>query len=1099
MQGNSIARRINRSALVGSTAILAGMALAGSAYAQQAAGAAPAAQSTQEVVVTGSRIARRDFTSNSPIVTVNSQAFQNTADVAVEAVLNKLPQFTPDQNGLGTANAGDVQPTGTHTVGISTVSLRGFGPNRNLVLADGQRLQPVNGELVVDINSIPSAIIDHVEVITGGASAVYGADAVAGVVNFILKKNYQGMDVDAQWGVTQAGDGQEFKISTVMGTNFADDKGNVTFALEHYTRAQALESNRSFYTNAWADPNNGSNEFFDTGAAYLPESPTNSPSQAVVNSIFSKAPAGAVPGFGVPFYFNNNGTVYTTNGGGAFGSGAAAGTYAYTGAINGKNVSYVNVADPYQGYTTQQGIKTNQTNYQVEAPLNRWSMYADAHYDISDNLTAYMRGTFASTHTSTILFPTPFITGWAVDVPYDAATDGVASGHPVPTQLAQLLNSRPNPNAPWELELIPSADSWMPSRSTVDDNNVYQLTAGLKGKLPVSDFTWELYGSHGQASDYTLGQGYASLSRYQAMIDAPNYGAGAALTGNQAPPNYGFGAATGTCTSGFYSAIFEGGTPSQDCINSITASIQSRTLMEQNVVEFDTQGTLFHLPAGDLKISLGADYRDDYDQYTPDILQSTASFLDQVAGVYPTAPMDASTSAREGYGELLIPVVKDLPLVKAFDLDLGARYSTYTATNHLTGQSVTPPGGWTYKIEGDWKVNDWARIRGGYNLAVRAPNVGELFLGKQEVYAAGAATAWGDPCSLLASAPFGANPATNKNGNSAGVLNVCKALMGNAGQAVYYANPQAPGAPSPFGFVEQEGNPNLNSEKAHTWTAGLVLRSPWQNPLLNRMHASIDWYYIRVNGAIEFNSVDDVKAACFDQATATTTATQAATIAASPACQLLQRNTGTGAEAPTTIISSNLATIRTSGFDFNFDWSAALADMGLSNAPGRVQLNVVANYLSYFDTQSEPGDAWLKWAGTLGPTLTGLDQGAYRFKTNTTLTYLVGPASVSLNWRFLPHVHGASYPTQGYTTNCGGCVLDTNAMHIFDLSATYTFKTNYVFRFGIDNLFNTQPPIVGATAANAPYSLAQDGMGSTLEGLYDALGRRFYMGINAKF
>ena len=1131
MQGNSIARRINRSALVGSTAILAGMALAGSAYAQQAAGAAPAAQSTQEVVVTGSRIARRDFTSNSPIVTVNSQAFQNTADVAVEAVLNKLPQFTPDQNGLGTANAGDVQPTGNHTVGISTVSLRGFGPNRNLVLADGQRIQPVNGELVVDINSIPSSIIDHVEVITGGASAVYGADAVSGVVNFILKKNYNGMDVDAQYGVTQAGDGQEFKLSAIMGTNFADDRGNVTFAMEHYTRAASWQKNRDFYTKSWGDPSVGTNEFFDTGAAYAVETPANAPSQAVVNSIFTQA-NGHVPNSGVPFYFNNNGTVYT-GAAGLFGGNGPAGAYAYTGTIDGKSVAYQNVNDPYQGFAPAQAIKTNQTNYYVEPPLNRWSMYGDAHYDITPDLTAYMRGTFDTTHTSTILFPTPFITGWGVDVPYNPTTDSpiigsnpalanpnfIAAGHagaqhPVSTQLAELLNSRPNALAPWELELIPTSGQWLAPRSTIDDNNVYQMTAGLKGKLPFGDWTWDGYGSHGQASDYVLGQGYASLVRYQEMIQAADYGAGASITGNQKAPNYGFGAATGTCTSGFYSAIFQGGSPSSDCLNAIAANLQSRTLMEQNVVEWDAQGALFKLPAGEVRASLGADYRDDYLQYTPDILQSTDSFADQVAGVYPTAYMDASTSVREGYGELLVPVLADMPFVKHFNLDLGARYSTYTANNHLTGQTVDPKGGWTYKIEGDWQVNDWARIRGGYNLAVRAPNVGELFLGRQEVYAAGAATAYGDPCSLAATAPFGAggaapdpvthvtSPVKNTNGlaGAKSAQLICSALMGAAGSNLYYSQAQGPGAASPFGFVEQQGNPNLNSEKAHTWTAGLVLSSPWQNPLLNRMHASIDWYYIRVNGAIEFNSVDNIKQACFDQATVTTAA-QAATIAASPACQLLSRNTGTGAEAPTTIVYSNLATIRTSGFDLNFDWSAAFADMGLSAIPGRIQLNEVANYLSYFDSQSMPGGPWTQWAGTEGPNLNGTSLGAgFRFKTNTTLTYLVGPATVSLNWRWLPRVHSLTYPLPGQgSTTLPGATQDALANHQFDLSTTYTIKQNYVLRFGIQNLFNAQPPVTLATNANAPFTPANDGAGSTSEGIYDALGRRFYFGINAKF
>ena len=1094
--------RLARKLLVATTAmVMAPLVFGGAAYAQSsdapsaqtadqgpqsAPVAASPAQTTSEVVVTGSRIVRRDFTSNSPIVTVNAQAFQNTANVAVEATLNKLPQFTPDQNMSGQANSGDVQPTGTHTVGIATVSLRGFGPNRNLVLADGQRLTPSNGELVVDINSIPSALIDHVEVITGGASAVYGADAVAGVVNFILKKNLQGMDLDIQSGLTQAGDGHEFKVSAIFGSNFADDKGNVTFGVERYTRSPSWQHNREFYQRGFSDPTVGNNEFFFTGAAYAVESPANAPSQATVNGIFSQG-GGHVPNFGVPFYFNADGTVFT-GAAGLFGGGAAAGAYRYNGSIDGVNVAPVTVYDTYNGGKVSTALKTNQTNYYVTAPLSRYSIYGDAHYDITDNLTAYVRGNFASTHTSTILFPTPFITGWGVDVPYDAATNGVASGHPVSAELAALLNSRPNPNAPWELELIPAPNGWMPPRSTEDDNTVWQITGGLKGKLPVRDITWELYGSHGEASDYTVGHGYASLARYQALISAPNYGAGAHLTGNQAPPNYGFGAATGTCTSGFYSAIFENGTPSQDCIDSITAQLQSRTLLTQNIVEFDTQGSLFRLPAGEMRFSLGADYRDDTVMYTPDILQSTSSFLDQVAGVYPTAYMDATTSAREGYGELLIPVLAGAPFVKRFELDLGARYSTYKAVDHLNDIQISPEGGWTYKIEGDWQINDWARLRGGYNLAIRSPNVGELFLGRQEVYAAGAATAYGDPCSLNATAPFGANPA--HNANAASTKLICQAQMGAAGAAVYYAGIQAPGAASGFGFVEQEGNAELRPESAHTWTAGLVLNSPWQSALTRRLRASIDYYNIKLTHAIEFNSVDNIAAACYNQSA--TTAAQAATIAASPQCQLLSRNPGTGAQDITTIIYGNLATVKTQGLDLQVDWGAALDDLGLRNAPGSIQLSVLVNYLFNLDTQSQPGAAWQSWAGTLGPTLTGLNAGAYRYKTNTSLTYSFAGASVSLDWRFLPHVHPATW-------GVGNTTLDTKAYHIFDLSGTWTFNRQYTLRAGIENLFNKQPPTTGATTGIPGFSYPSSGYGTTNEGYYDALGRRFYVGLHARF
>ena len=1059
---------------------------AGVAAAQDAAPAAPAADTAvQEVVVTGSRISRRDYTSNSPIVTVSSAALQNSTNVAIEATLNKLPQFTADQNMTGTANSGDVQPTATHSVGISTSSLRGLGPNRNLVLVDGRRMQPVNGSLVVDLNTIPSAAVDRVEVITGGASAVYGADAVGGVVNFILKKNFQGVDFDTQYGITQAGDGQEFKASVLMGANFAEDKGNVMFGVEHFTRDASWQNNRDFYKEGFADPSVGSNDFFFHGAAFNPGGPGNAPSQAAVDALFSGRAAGTtVPAFGNDFYFNTDGTVFT-GASSLFGSGGAAGAYRYKGTINGSDIALRSV---YDTYSTPPGgappisnaLKSNQTNYYVTAPVKRWSMFGQAHYDFSDNLTGYISGNFSSTHTHTILFPSPFINGWAVNIPRDGA-------HPVSAELATLLNSRPDPTAPWQVEMIPDPSGWMPPRSTDDDTNVWQVTAGLNGKVPGTDFTWDVYGTHGQASSYTVGLGYASLARTKAILDAPNYGAGATLTGNQGAPGFGFGSASVHCTSGFYDTIFNGGSPSQDCVDAISAKLQSRTLVEQNVVEANVTGGLFDLPAGQVKASLGASYREDTLQYNPDVLQSTSSFLDQVVGVYPTAYMDAQTSAKDGFGELLIPLLAGAPFVKSLNLELGARYSAYTATDHLTGQHIKPDGGWTYKILGDYEINDWLRIRGGYNLAVRAPNVGELFLGKQEVYAAGAATNYGDPCSTNASAPFGANPATNSGGaaGAANALAICKALMSPVGSAYYYSQIQAPGAPSPFGFVYQEGNPNLASEKAKTWTLGAVVKSPFQSPWLSRLTASVDWYKITIDGAIEFQSVDNIKQACLTQ--------PAATAATSPECALLLRNPGTGAEDATTIVFDNLSTIRTSGVDVAVNWQSDFADIGLGGVPGALNVSFLANWLDYYDTISAPGQPVRKWAGTLGPNLNGTNPGAFKYKTNLTTTYLVGPASVSLNWRHLPKVHSQTYGLAGDNT------LDTASHDEFSLYGTWEVSRNYILRAGVDNLFDASPEITGANTGIPGFSLPTTGRGTTNEGLYDALGRRFSIGLKAKF
>ena len=169
---------------------------------------------TEEVIVTGSRIPRRDFTANAPITTIDESIFEETNSIGVETVLNQLPQFVPAVTQFASF---DVENTATNTVGASTVSLRGLGPNRNLVLINGRRAMPVNPTMVVDTNSIPASAIERVEVISGGASAVYGADAVGGVVNFILKDDFEGATVDMRFGDTQHGGGQEISLSGLIG------------------------------------------------------------------------------------------------------------------------------------------------------------------------------------------------------------------------------------------------------------------------------------------------------------------------------------------------------------------------------------------------------------------------------------------------------------------------------------------------------------------------------------------------------------------------------------------------------------------------------------------------------------------------------------------------------------------------------------------------------------------------------------------------------------------------------------------------------------------------------------------------------------------
>src|SRR5581483_3519947 len=203
-EGLSYSIRTTVAVALGTAALLSATSPASGADAEGPSPSAASAPLLEEITITGTRIRRKDLESTSPLITVDSAQIEQRAGLNLESYLNQLPNYNPAQT--PTTDNFDVQPSAVNTVGISTISLRGFGPNRSLVLIDGHRTTPVNALMVTDINSIPAAMIERVESITGGASAVYGADAIAGVTNFILKKNFQGVQIDAQDGMSQADD-----------------------------------------------------------------------------------------------------------------------------------------------------------------------------------------------------------------------------------------------------------------------------------------------------------------------------------------------------------------------------------------------------------------------------------------------------------------------------------------------------------------------------------------------------------------------------------------------------------------------------------------------------------------------------------------------------------------------------------------------------------------------------------------------------------------------------------------------------------------------------------------------------------------------------
>lgn len=1103
------------------------------------------------IVVTGSRIQRQDFNSTTPMVTADEALLEQSSTAALESNLNKLPQFVPAQTPTA---GGDIQPTATNTPGAATVSLRGIGANRNLVLLDGRRSTPSNASGVTDISTIPAAAIERVEVISGGASATYGADAVAGVTNFILKKNFQGVELDGRMGITQEGDGFEYQISGIMGTDFPDGRGNISLALSVNTREENYQRDRDWYSDLLNDPQTGGTAFFNPspGAILSFGNPANA---AVVNGIFNQNTGPALGGAGYNVFFNPDGTAWTGTGFPQRG-----GAYRFnTAPLNGL---------PWK-QTAAGTIGFNNTNLYLILPLTRYNAFARGNYEINDWVGIFGQALFSHVNTYTRNEPGPITNGWDVFLPYGTGTyvgsqagqagngqvlgtgnpssvllngmptTGLGTGTPyvdptpsiltdnptnprfasmygqqfacanlatnpvggctnnqvigqfLPGELQTILNSRTNPNLPFQLA------SYMPDdRETFTDVMTYNITAGFEGSIPNTDWTWEAFVNHGESHTYARQTGIYSLERTQSVISAPGFGRGLSITGN--PESNDFGAATGTCTSGLNFFNVPAGGFSDDCLEAIRADLKNRSKFRQTIAEANFQGGLFSLPAGDVRAAAGASYREmDYEFLNDTLTTQGRSYLDQALGIYPSGDAFGFIDVKEVYGEVLIPVLADTAFFRELNFELGGRYSDYSTTG----------GSWTYKALADWAVTDWLRLRGGYNRAERAPNIGELFLAAQQTFGVNNR---GDVCSALNPNVFSANPAANAGG-AAGALNVeatCRALMAQAGpdaSALYYGSPNLgtitqPQATGSFGFAFPTlvGNPDLTPEKADTWTAGFVIQSPVASGALSRLRFSLDWYDITIKDAIGAQTIGAVQQQCYDPAFnpaisgASGSAAAAATAAANPFCQLVPRN-GTGQLGNVKITYANSGRVHLQGIDAQLDW-------GIDVGPGTFTLNSVFNYQMDFESSAlYPQLPLIDYVGTTGAGENGLNANVFEYRALTNIGYSWDAFRIGLQWQYYPKLEDG-----GEATVPGGTPAQQAwpSYNLFSLNTSYQMSEDIGIRFGIDNLFNKAPPLGNYNNTVTDATAASNGTlagGGFLTGVHDTNGRRFYLGANVRF
>ncbi len=1012
--------QINKSSL--KSVLLLGGATAAAASLMTPAAHAQNEQSVETVVVTGSRIANRDFASDSPLSTISASALQQTGAVELTDLLATLPQVVP-----GFSPGSNNPPSG----GEQKVDLRGLGFNRVVVLIDGRRAAPSDIDGTVDLQTIPQAMIDHVEVITGGASAVYGPDAITGVVNFVMKKDFQGVQADAQYGISGKGDDDEKTFSLLMGGNFDNDKGNITVSYDYAYRRPIFDTARGF-----ADQATSATSRSPTGS-YSP-STGNLPSQAAVDAYFAPygAAAGAVPNNSA-FGFNDNGTLFN------YGNKGAGGVYNY--ASNPAYPATKFCANPSSAAT----CKTYSFNFQpynlMIIPLKRQNFMEEGHYDINSDTQVYMNFKYTNYTSSESLAPTPAPTArvFTPTGPAGNSTSGyiVPVTNPyIPGALAGLLASRTGlgalPCAPGVVVCTPAAEDFLVvtrflalgPRIQNNANDIFQGTWGVKGDMFLN-LKYDIYASYGQLDEVQTQFGNVSNSAVENLL---------------------FGLGSGGCAG--YGGLNPFGAlkfspASLACVQRITKNTQQTTFTN---VEGDVTGTLWDLPAGPLSFSLGADYREQTYNFVADPLLSSGD----VSGFTPSKSIAGAVYDQEAYGELYVPVLSNEDWAKSVSFTLGARYTEQAKTHHGNV--------WTEKAEGDWTVFDGLTLRGSFEVATRVPNINELFS-----TTAGSAPQLADPCDF--NGPF-------RTGAHAAQVTALCAAQGAGAANFLQGNSQI--------TIQSAGNPNVSPETADTFTVGAAWTSQFEDPWLSGMSGTLDYWNIDLHHPIGLNAYG-ILYGCYNF-----DGTNPTYSAANANCKKLSRS---GASMYIFANFGNQIKAQEDGVDVAFNWALDLHDtIDADPMWGSLSFAFNGSYLNEYNITFNQGGTPINFAGTIGaqaPLGTPTDSALPSYKANLMATWQFGDASLGARFTYVDAMKN-TLATVGWTGLPFGIgpVKGTPSTTYVDLFGDYQLMKGLTIRGGILNLLDHQPPQYNPSE--------QDG---TDPAQYDIIGRRFFVGLNAKF
>lgn len=956
-----------------------------------------------EIVVTGSRIARPDLVSASPLQIVDAQDIDNSGTVNVQQVLVENPTVTPSI----TRTNSNFQ---TSSVGVATIDLRSLGSDRTLVLVNGRRfVAGIPSSSTVDLNTIPTQFIERIDILTGGASSIYGSDAVAGVVNIIYKTDFEGIEASAQYGKSERGDDVRKQANLLLGTNFADDRGNIIVHFGYSDEGAVFGRDR---------PNLGAEQDQLSCAYFSGESEDLFTACRPFNSSFN--PGGTfLIAPGLTRTFDPQGNIIPVN----------------TNCVVPGSVPFESIPGCTPTGFNRSAFRT------IAVPTERYLIALNGNYEITDGIAAFVEGTFAQTRTVSELEPFPLSgsdifedTGGRFNIE-TRLPDGTIAVNPLVPQFFVDNAGDTNGDGLRDIGLASRRLSDFGNRGNTANRTTFRMLTGLKGDL-FRRFNWDVFYSYGETSEDQRGTGQVNVINFARALAAVPGPGGTVICADPLAREQG-------CVP---INIFGPGMASLEAVDYIEAPSSRTTRTTQQLAGANVSGELFQLWDGPAGIALGAEYRKEFSEELNDALTEAGL---NAGNALPSS--EGKFDVLEGYGELVLPILRDRPFFHNLTVSGAVRVSDYSSV----GNTLSYNAGVEFA-----PIRD-IRARAVYARATRAPNIGELFTPPSQTFPTGLV----DPC--LGIGPTGGGTLGDRCRADPGVA------ANIAANGVFTLNQSDIQGVSGF----NRGNPNLQEEKADTFTAGVVI-NPRSVSWLRNFAFTADYFNIKIKDAIVSTPRQFILDQCFREGN-------------EQFCQFITRRpTEEGLNSPGSLEfidtgPTNSGGIETEGLDFTLSYRSRADAMGLGFlGDGSINARIAYTHMIKGFVIPLPGSDKDPYVGEIGTP---------KDKVFGSVSYDTARWGVTFSGSYI----GPSYLDDDFLESFGFEARDENARiggeFIANAQLRFTPVDNLELYVGGNNLFdNDAPPIISGLPGNSTGT-------ETAAGTYDPIGRRYYAGIRTRF